>query len=202
MPKTRTSAIDDLPECAQSRILSWLECHPTRVVVDMIAQSPPEGYDLKTHVTTLRRFYARYQASSSPAELEIAKLFVPEGVPAPLEGATDHLLTEWAFQIATSPHRTNGAFKALARWCLQAREQKQRETQLHLNKERLALEREKFEFNAARQALLHHDRLGKILDDRASDDEQKIYAAREQLFGKLNFPAVEPRDPSKTASFE
>lgn len=181
MPKS-TSAVDQLPEAAREQILSWLECHPTREVVQMIAQPPPDGFGLNTHITTLRRFYARHQASSRPAEEEIARLFESNGPPA-LENATENLLGEWAFLIATNPQKTNGGFKSLARWLLKKREQDQRDRQLDIYQQRLGLDREKFEFNAARQALLHHDALGKILNEPGSDEEAKIQAARRQLFG-------------------
>jgi hypothetical protein len=181
MPKAR-SVLEDLSETQQEQLIHWLECHPTRTVVEMVAKPPPDGFGLQTHVTTLRRFYARYQASLSAEELELAKLIGSASGGAPIQNATDALLSEWAFQIATNPQRTNGAFKALCRWALKNREQAQREAQLELNKERLSLDREKFEFNAARQALLHHADLARIMQDPNSDNEDKIQAARRCLF--------------------
>jgi hypothetical protein len=178
------SAIDHLPISDHEQILGWLESYPTYVVVEKIAKAPPEGYGIRTHITTLRRFYARNQAASATSELEIAKLFDSNDPMTQLEVATENLLRNWAFQIATDPQRTTGAFKALSCWLQRAKEQQQREIQLDLNRQRLALEREKFEFNAARQALIHHEGLGKILEAADSSDEQKIYAAREALFGK------------------
>jgi hypothetical protein len=183
MPKL-TSVVDQLPEAAKEQILSWLECHPTRLVVEMIARPAPDGFGVNTHVTTLRRFYARHQASSSDGELEIAKLFDSVGSSPSIENATENLLREWAFQIATNPQKTNSAFKTLARWRLKLREQQQRERLLEIHEQRLHLERDKFEFNAARQALLHHESLGRILKEPNSDDEAKIQAARQQLFGR------------------
>src|SRR5688500_8999699 len=53
-----------------------------------------------------------------------------------------------------------------------------------LARERLALERAKFEFNAAREALNHRTQLGQILANPHADDEAKIQAARERIFGK------------------
>jgi hypothetical protein len=129
--------------------------------------------------------------------LEIANLFAQSPDAAPIRHATDSLLSQWAFQIATNPQRTNGAFKALSRWALKHREQAQREAQIEINKQRLSLDREKFEFNAARQALLHHDSLGKILKQGNLDDEAKIHAARQQLFGRSSEPkpAANPKFP-------
>lgn len=192
------SALEQLSDAAQVQVLSWLELYPASTVVQMIAKPEPEGFGLQTHITSLRRFHARRQASSRPDEIEIARLFLPDEVTEPIEKATNSILKDWAFQIATNPQRTNGGFKALSRWALKMREHTQRELQLKLNGERLALEREKFEFNAARQALLHHEQIGRILKDRKSDDEQKINAAREHLFGRP-VPPMQSTNPEFTA---
>ena len=194
MPKL-ISVVEQLPEAAQQQVLAWLEVHSPARVVEMMAKPEPEGFGVHTHATTLRRFNARRQAASRPEEIDIARLF-PDADPGdPIEKATSTILKDWAFQIATHPQRTNGGFKALSRWVLKLREHKQRELQLEINKERLGLERDKFEFNAARQALLHHDGLGKILTDDTADEEAKINAAREQLFGRP-VPPMETRKPA------
>jgi hypothetical protein len=178
------SVVEELPEAAKLQVLAWLERYPPATVVEMMARPEPDGFGVQTHVTTLRRFNARRLAAGRPDEIDVARLFLSENPEDPIENATHIVLKDWAFQIATHPQRTSGGFKALSRWLLKLREHKQRELQLAINKERLALERQKFEFNAARQALLHHDRLGGILKDQSSDDEAKINAAREQLFGR------------------
>lgn len=178
------SVVDELPEAAKLQVLAWLERYSPATVVEMMAQPEPDGFGIQTHVTTLRRFNARRQAASRVEEIDVARLFLSEDPGDPIEKATNIILKDWAFQIATHPQRTNGGFKSLSRWVFKLREHKQRELQLAINRERLALERDKFEYNAARQALLHHDGLGGILKDKSSDDEAKINAAREQLFGR------------------
>jgi hypothetical protein len=131
----------------------------------------------------LRRFYARHRAETRPVDLDLAKLLAPQNSKDPFEGATESLVTDWAFQLATNPRRNVSAFKALSRWILKQKEQQQRDHEIRIITERLALEREKFQFNAARQALLHHAELAKIMQNPATDNEDKINAAREQLFG-------------------
>ena len=51
-----------------------------------------------------------------------------------------------------------------------------------LAESRLGLDREKFCFNAARQALIHFAELAKIARNRTADDEAKIKAAADLLF--------------------
>ena len=67
--------------------------------------------------------------------------------------------------------------------------------QLELEKQRLALETKKFEFNAARQAICHLPELMKIVQDPKADSEDKIRAAREKLFGsaQLNLGMISAR---------
>ena len=74
------------------------------------------------------------------------------------------------------------------------------EQHLALARERLALERAKFEFNAAREALNHHATLGKIMADTNRDDEDKIQAAREMIFGKEVIAQVDANDPLRRQS--
>ena len=63
-----------------------------------------------------------------------------------------------------------------------------------------ALERAKFEFNAAREALNHHSTLVKIMADSSRDDEAKIQAAREMIFGKDVIARVDANDPLRRKS--
>jgi hypothetical protein len=193
MPRPK-SLIDQLPEEAQLKIISWLECYSTRRVVEMIAEPDPKGFGLQTHITTLRRFYARHAAASQADEMEMAKALAGSEVSDPMGTATDESLKQWAFQIATQPQRTTSAFKALSRWFHKIEDQRDRKLQLDLQKERLALEREKFEFNAAREALNERASLGEILQDNSIDVEDKIRRARERIFGKESVARIEAQE--------
>jgi hypothetical protein len=80
-----------------------------------------------------------------------------------------------------------------------AHEQKERstriaESQLDLARQRLALERDKFEFVAARMALIHQAELAKICRATSDDDYAKILKARDLLFG------LEPNESVATES--
>ena len=191
------SLIDELPEEAQLKIVSWLECYSTRRVVEMIAEPAPEGFGIQTHITTLRRFYARHSTDSHLDEMEIAKALVGAQASDPIGTATETSLKHWAFQIATQPQRTSSAFKALSRWFHKVEDQRYRKLQLELQKERLALERARFEFNAAREALNHRTSLGEILHDYSRDDEDKIKKARERIFGKESIARIDAQEAER-----
>lgn len=195
MPK-QTSIVDQLPEEAREQIIGWLEVDSTKVVAERISQPPPVGFGVKTHVTTLRRFYARHRAETRPSDVDLAMLMAPGSNEDPVAPATATLVSDWAFQIATNPRRNLGAFKAISRWILKQREQAQRDREIQMLTERLELDREKFQFNAARQALLHHSALGAIIENKEIDNEDKINAARIQLFGNSISPET------STATYE
>ena len=50
--------------------------------------------------------------------------------------------------------------------------------------DRLAFDRERYEFDIARTVLLHHIELGKIRKDDATNDEEKINRARSLVFNR------------------
>ena len=178
------SAIESLPAEARDQIISWLETQSRRKVLERIALPPPDGFGLKTHLTTLNRFYARHVAAERPADLELAKLLAPGPSSDPVEAAAKSLISDFAFHLATNPKRKLDSFKTLSYWLLRRQELEQREREIKILTDRLALDREKFEFNAARHALDHHAELGEILENPEGDNEDKINAARAVLFNR------------------
>jgi hypothetical protein len=56
--------LGNLSEEDQAQILAWLEEMTYAAAVRQIAQPRPEGLDIKTHVTSLRRFYERHESES------------------------------------------------------------------------------------------------------------------------------------------
>ena len=181
MPRP-SSVIDQLPEQDQEKVISWLELHSTREVIEMVAKAPPEGFGLKTHATTLRRFYARHQSLSHAFDLESAQSCKSNSATSTFREAAETLLNHWAFSVASNPRKSTVAFKALTSWSYRAHEIRQRDALIQISKDRLSLDWQKFQFNAARAALKCHDDLGRILDDPHTDEEAKINAARKHLF--------------------
>lgn len=179
------SALDTLPDDAQAQIIAWLQAESRSKVIERIALPPPNGFGIKTHATTLARFYARYMADDRRDEIELAKLLAPKAAASddPVPAATKTIAAGWAFQIATKPRRNLSSFKALSRWVLKHRELEQREREVHLVEARLAFDREKWEFDMAHQVLLHRAALDEIAEDQSTTDEEKINRARLALFG-------------------
>jgi hypothetical protein len=55
-----TGILDGLSNDQQDQLLSWLKLYPIKEVLGMVA-APPEGFDIKTHITSLRRFQQQAQ---------------------------------------------------------------------------------------------------------------------------------------------
>jgi hypothetical protein len=179
------SNIESLPVEAQDQIIAWLEVESRRKVLERIAKPSPEGFGLKTHLTTLNRFYARHLARERAANGALAKLLAPPDAPGnPVNAAVNSLVSDFAFQIATKPKRKIDSFKALSYWVLRRGELDQHDREIRLLEQRLAFDREKWEFDIARKVLLHHLELDQISRDTTTNDEEKINRARAILFQK------------------
>ena len=135
------SNLESLPAEAQAQIIAWLDVEPRRRIVERIAKPAPEGFGIRTHVTTLARFYTRHLANERLADLELAKSLAPDADGDPIHAATQNLTRDWAFQIATKPRRNLESFRSLSRWLLQLRQTQQRDQELAIQSDRFALPR-------------------------------------------------------------
>ena len=179
------SPLSNLSKEQQDQLLAWLELLPMRQVLEKVAAPPPEGFGIQTYPTTLRRFYARHRATSESENSALAaELIQATTADSPVDSAIAFGVRQIAFELSNSPRIGSKQFKALSRWVLKLRDLQHADKHLDLARERLALDRARFQFNAARQALLHHDKLGEIIRDDTTDDEDKINAARRALFGE------------------
>lgn len=68
MPKT--GILDTITEGQQLQLLTWLETLPITEVVQKVAATPPDGFGIKTYITSLRRFQARMNREARAELLE------------------------------------------------------------------------------------------------------------------------------------
>ena len=201
------SLFNQLTEDQKAQIFDWLQCFGYTDTIKRVAAPAPDGFGLKTHRQSLHRFYQRYSQELIPEHLESAvALKATKEQTAALGLSAEEAVTHAAFQLATSPLDIE-TFKQLSRWITKNKADEHKaayvrvaEQHLALARERLALERAKFEFNAAREALIHHATLGKIMEDTTRDDEARIQAAREMIFGKDVIAQVDANDPFRRKS--
>jgi hypothetical protein len=190
MNKTRTdSVLFQLTEAQQAQVYDWLQDLGYAKTKEKLALPPPEGFGIETHLPSLRRFLVRYSKTLEKDDLaEVGSGSEPD-MPATVFGATEAAAHYGAFQLATSPVNTN-KIAHVSKWVAtrQANEFKTRylkiaEENLALSEKRLNLDRDRFEMNAARQALRHFVALQEIHGNAKMDDEDKVRAARLKLFG-------------------
>ncbi|HYE31374.1 MAG TPA: hypothetical protein VEH27_08105 [Methylomirabilota bacterium] len=194
-------SLNALTPAQQQILFDWLETHSVKQVLEMVAAPPPEGFGLKTHITTLRRFHlrARWRFQSQLTE-DISDL-PPSHKPGlnNSDQLTLHKLREATLHNAMLHQSDPATVATLGRWMLRLKEAEYRKEELELLRARLALETRKFEFNAARQAIIHQQEIATICSNTSTDNEDKIWAAREKIFGPrsdLIEPPPRPETPS------
>lgn len=96
--------------------------------------------------------------------------------PGKFDQATIAALKQKAFELAISPGQDPDAVRAVFSLVLKARDQ-------DLDAEKLRLDRQKFEFDAARRAMEEAAKIKTIAADGALNSDQKIAAVRKVLFG-------------------
>jgi hypothetical protein len=169
----KIGVLDTLSEEQQEQLLTWLSILPDREVLDRVTASPPEGFGIKTHITSIRRFEQRKQMEACGHDLSLAReAKLPEVDRATMLNAASDALVQKAFQLAANPKANGFALAALTQSLVSLQRQKLREKQLDLAERRLELERKKLE---AALAL-------KEAQSPTEYQEQKIRATRETLF--------------------
>lgn len=195
------AALFALTEEQQADLFDWLTTDTYEVVLKRIAQPPPKGFGIKTHINSLYRFYEQRQAQLRAHDLHCLSSIKREGgdPDEPNRQALDYTRSFYAaaasafahstYILANSP-LTPATYRTLSRTLHQREDiSVKREyldiarQQLALGRDRLQLERTQFEYNAARAAIALLPELIAIDQLTDIDDESKIWRVRERLFG-------------------
>jgi hypothetical protein len=82
-----TGILDHLPTEKQEQLIDWIESLTAKEVLEKVAAPEPEGFGIKTHATSLQRFYERWQRHQHSSDNESASLHVKPFVPSLGPGA-------------------------------------------------------------------------------------------------------------------
>jgi hypothetical protein len=191
------AALSKLTEEQQADLFDWLATDTYETVLKRIAQPPPDGFGIKTHINSLYRFYEQRQAQLRAVDLANIVAATQSAVLGPQSCENAHnfytaaqaAFSHSTYMLAHSP-LTPATYRALTR-TLHQREDiaVKREyldlarQQLSLARERLQFDRAQFEYNAARAAIAILPELVAIDQMPHIDDEAKIWRVRERLFG-------------------
>jgi hypothetical protein len=171
----------------QDTLYDWLLINSFADVQQKLAAPPPTGFGVQAHLTSLKRFFRRRAEElrrESQAEL---RQHSPE---ASLTGAAQESLDHTAYELAAESAKDPQSFSQAARWLLRNRMAQLREQflqvakgQLEVARGRLVLDRQSWEWDAARIALENAHELQEIGNDPDIDDPEKIRRARIRVFG-------------------
>ena len=183
-----------LTEEQRAQLHDWILVLGYAKTKERIALPEPEGFAINTHFSSLHRFYLRYAAEQDAGHVGEANQWDQPAI-SELFPLAEQAAHAGALRLTTAPLDPS-RFGELSRWVStqQAQELKRHYLRLaernstiaqrkaNLAESRLELDREKFRFNAARQALIHFAALAKIAKNRGTDSEAKIKAAADLLF--------------------
>ena len=141
MPKT--SILDTLTEGQQLQLLSWLETFAIAEVVQKVAAPPPDGFGIKTYITSLRRFQARMN-NEARVELLAGLKTSPGDSQLLLKSAQEHLL-QHVLELTSSSPSTSLAISAAAKILAAQQEHELRVKEIQLRERKLQLEEERLQ---------------------------------------------------------
>jgi hypothetical protein len=202
MAKTRAdSTLAPLTENQRDQLYDWLLNHTYPEVQKLAAKSVEEGgFDLKIHRTTLARFFTDEQQERHAEELAAMAVSAP-GSQIPdritsLIAASKARFAHAAYELAkaqTDPlnfDRLDRALHHIEIVNAKRDELALKERELDQQRQRMAEQRRQWEYNAARAALNCLPELIKITQNTDTDNEDKIWAAREICFGGADSDAA------------
>lgn len=183
-----TGILDTLSDEQQEQLLTWLDLLPVKEVLEKVAAPPPEGFGIRTHVTSLRRFQQRAQLNFRPQDLALARgsKLTAEQRSELIDAASD-ALAQQSFQLATTRRLTSRTLGAVARWLACLQQHHLRERELALAGERLKLDHLKLK---AALAL-------KEAQSSTEYEESKIKSLRASIFDPAQ-PPTSSKIPSES----
>lgn len=175
------SKLLNLPDDQQAQIVDWLLSGlPYYAVAGMIEKE----FKLKVSNSVLCRFY---KIAVEPALLVRRRRAVETADaigeaaaqnPGKMDQATVDALKQRAFELSINPQVNPKDVKAIFALVLKARDQE-------LSEQQLALDRDRFQFDAAKACLKKLPELKAIASDTGMDEDAKLKAVREKLFGEI-----------------
>lgn len=179
-PRSDSKLLSQLTEEQQAQLSDWLlSGMPYHAVIPMVK----EKFAVDTSLGALSSFWDSYCSVALIARRRRAVTTADEVAeeaqsrPGQWDKATIDALKQQAFELSISPGANPGDVKKLFSLVLKARDQ-------DLSEERIKLEREKFEYDAAKAALKHVKEIRDIAMNRSFNAAEQVQAVRRRMFGK------------------
>jgi hypothetical protein len=156
----RPGILDSLEREQKDQLVTWIETLHIKTVLEKVAAAPPEGFNVHTHITSLRRFYQKERNQHTRENVDYARgATMSTNDMEIIREAAITALTNCAFEVATTPGFNDSELSRAAKWLNTLNEREIKLEQLHLRREKLILERQKLRLYAAvrETAALHGD---------------------------------------------
>ena len=143
---SRIGILDSLEREQKDLLVTWIETLPIKLVLEKVASAPPEGFNIRTHITSLRRFYQRERNSHTRENIDYARgaILTINDAEVIRQAAMD-ALTHHAFEIATTPGFGEFELSRAARWLTALQQHEIKLEQLKLRREKLLLEKQRLQ---------------------------------------------------------
>lgn len=146
---SRIGILDSLEREQKDMLVTWIETLPIKVVLEKVASPPPDGFNIQTHITSLRRFYQRERNAHNRENVDFARGACMSGNDAEvIREAAIAALTHHAFEVATTPGFGEHEMSRAMRWLTALQEQELKLEQLKLRREKLFLEKQRLQILA------------------------------------------------------
>ncbi len=191
------AALSILTDAQQADLFKWLSEGSYSSVQERLAKPPPEGFGLRVHATSLARFLREYSARLRAEDFLLAQ----QDASAAQPDSSEAFLAAATFSAAHATFLHAGSSLNLATYRAVVRSLQQHKNAALKNgflevarehvaiaRARLELDRQEFQYNAARAALSVLPDLNAIDRLAGIDDEDKIWRARQRLFGSCPPP--------------
>jgi hypothetical protein len=147
---SRIGILDSLEREQKDLLVTWIETLPIKLVLEKVASPPPEGFNIRTHITSLRRFYQRERNAHTRENIDFARGACMSANDAEvIREAAVAALTHHAFEVATTPGFGEYEMSRAMRWLTALQQQEIKLEQLRLRREKLLLEKHKLQIHAA-----------------------------------------------------
>lgn len=182
MRKTRADAVLlNLPEDQQAKLADWLlsgvPYHEAKVLAEKefgVSVRSLSSFSEFFSAVCAPHLLARRRRALGAAGERAQEAEIHSG--AAFDAATLDALRQKAYELAESPQTDPRDVKAVMMLLLKARDQ-------DFEREKLTLDRQKFEFDAAKACLEKLPELKAIATDKGLDSQQRIEQVRMKLFG-------------------
>ena len=100
---SRIGILDSLEREQKDLLVTWIEALPIKLVLEKVASAPPEGFNIRTHITSLRPFYQRERNFHTRENIDFARGACMSSNDAEvIREASIAALTHHAFEVGTT----------------------------------------------------------------------------------------------------